>query len=76
MEDGRTDIVLLWESRAMSEQNVLVPAGSAPAGSAPALNTYPSMRRVFAYLTSIHGSTLEQRSRQTTLRRTDPEAVL
>jgi hypothetical protein len=24
MEDRRTDVVLLWETRAMSEQNVLV----------------------------------------------------
>jgi hypothetical protein len=39
MEDGRTDAVLLWEARAMSEQNLLVSAGSAPAGSAPAPNS-------------------------------------
>jgi hypothetical protein len=31
MEDGQTDVVLLWEGRAMSEQNLLVSAGSAPA---------------------------------------------
>jgi hypothetical protein len=36
MEDGRIDFVLLWEARAMSEQNLLVSAGSAPAGSAAA----------------------------------------
>jgi hypothetical protein len=36
MRDGRTEVVLLWETRAMSEQNLLVLAGSVPAGSAPA----------------------------------------
>jgi hypothetical protein len=38
MGDGRTEVVLLWETRAMSEQNLLVSAGSVPAGSAPAPN--------------------------------------
>jgi hypothetical protein len=38
MGDGRTEVVLLWEARAMSEQNLLVSAGSAPTGSAPAPN--------------------------------------
>jgi hypothetical protein len=38
MADGRTEVVLLWETRAMSEQNLLVSAGSAPAGSVPAPN--------------------------------------
>jgi hypothetical protein len=36
MGDGRTEVVLLCETRAMSEQILLVPAGSVPAGSAPA----------------------------------------
>jgi hypothetical protein len=36
MGDGQTEVVLLWETRAMSEQNQLVLAGSVPAGSAPA----------------------------------------
>jgi hypothetical protein len=36
MTDGGTEVVLLWETRAMSEQNLLVLAGSVPAGSAPA----------------------------------------
>jgi hypothetical protein len=45
MRDGQTEVVLLWETRAMSKQNLLVlagsvPAGSAPAGGAPALNRY------------------------------------
>jgi hypothetical protein len=40
MGDGRTCVVLLWEARAMSEQNLLVSAGSAPAGSAPAPNSF------------------------------------
>jgi hypothetical protein len=31
MGDGQTDVVLLCEARAMSEQNSLVSAGSAPA---------------------------------------------
>jgi hypothetical protein len=35
MGDGRTEVVLLWGARAMSEQNLLVSAGSAPTGSAP-----------------------------------------
>jgi hypothetical protein len=33
MGDGRTEVVLLWETRAMSEQNLLVLAGSVPAGN-------------------------------------------
>jgi hypothetical protein len=46
MRDGQTDVVLLWETLAMGEQNPLVSAGSALAGStlassAPALNTPP-----------------------------------
>jgi hypothetical protein len=41
MGDVRTDVVLLWEARAMSEQNLLVSAGSAPAGSAPAPSMCP-----------------------------------
>jgi hypothetical protein len=39
MGDGRTEVVFLWEARAMSEQNLLVLAGSVPAGNVPALNT-------------------------------------
>jgi hypothetical protein len=39
MGDGRTEVVLLWETRAMSEQNLLVSAGSVPAGNVPAPNT-------------------------------------
>jgi hypothetical protein len=42
MGDGRTEVVLLWETRAMSEQNLLVSAGSVPAGSAPAPNKFPA----------------------------------
>jgi hypothetical protein len=37
MEDGRTDVVLLWEARATSEQNVLVLAGGAQATSSEQL---------------------------------------
>jgi hypothetical protein len=39
MGDGRTEVEFLWEARAMSEQNLLVLAGSVPAGNVPALNT-------------------------------------
>jgi hypothetical protein len=35
MRDGQTEVVLLWETQAMSEQNLLVSAGGVPAGSAP-----------------------------------------
>jgi hypothetical protein len=35
---GELKVVLLWETRAMSEQNLLVLAGSVPAGGAPAPN--------------------------------------
>jgi hypothetical protein len=38
MGDGRTEVVSLWEARAMSEQNLLVSAGSVPAGSVLAGN--------------------------------------
>jgi hypothetical protein len=31
MGDGQTDVVSLWETLAMGEQNLLVSAGSAPA---------------------------------------------
>jgi hypothetical protein len=31
MGDGRTEVVFLWEARAMSEQNLLVSAGNVPA---------------------------------------------
>jgi hypothetical protein len=53
MGDGRTEVVLLWETRAMCEQNLLVsagsvPAGHAPAGGAPAPNT-PSLRTVHLF---------------------------
>jgi hypothetical protein len=48
MEDGQTDVVLLWEARAMSEQNVLVSARSAPASSTPAPNT-PPLRTVHLF---------------------------
>jgi hypothetical protein len=47
MGDGRTEVVLLWETRAMSEQNLLVSAGSAPAGSAPAPNSYDPFLYMF-----------------------------
>jgi hypothetical protein len=36
MGDGRTEVVLSWETGAISEQNLLVSAGSVPAGSASA----------------------------------------
>jgi hypothetical protein len=38
MGDGQTYVVLLWETRALSEQNALVLAGGAPAGGALAPN--------------------------------------
>jgi hypothetical protein len=38
MGDGRTQVVFLWEARAMSEQNLLVSASSVPAGNVPAGN--------------------------------------
>jgi hypothetical protein len=39
MGNGRTEVVLLWETRAMNEQNLLVSAGNVPAGNVPAPNT-------------------------------------
>jgi hypothetical protein len=38
MGGGRTEVVFLWEARAMSEQDLLVSAGSVPAGNVPAPN--------------------------------------
>jgi hypothetical protein len=37
MGDGRNCVVLLWETRAMSEQNALASAGGAPAPNTPPL---------------------------------------
>jgi hypothetical protein len=37
MGDGRTEVVLLWETRAMSVQNLLVSAGSVPVPAGGAL---------------------------------------
>jgi hypothetical protein len=41
MGDGRTEVVFLWEARAMSEQYLLVSAGSVPAP-----NTFPYLGRL------------------------------
>jgi hypothetical protein len=40
MGDGRTVVVLPWEARAISEQNLLVSAGSVLAGNVPAPNRF------------------------------------
>jgi hypothetical protein len=46
MGDGRTDVVLLWETRAMSEQNLLVSAGSAPAPNRYKYLVYGTVHKV------------------------------
>jgi hypothetical protein len=48
MGDGRTEVVFLWEAQAMSEQNLLVSAGSVPASNVPAPNR-PPLRTVHIF---------------------------
>jgi hypothetical protein len=45
MGDGQTEVVLLWETRAMSEQNLLVSAGSVPATVLGQKSVSPSLTR-------------------------------
>jgi hypothetical protein len=53
MGDGQTEVVLLWETRAMSEQNLLVSAGSVPAGNVPAPNNLKHCSYIEMYSRSL-----------------------